>query len=155
MVNKHRREKYHMLENGLVGNFTRSIDAKGRVFFPAEFREDLGTPFIITVNLDKSLSAYSMPEWEKFQEKLRALPKAQVKDITRFFCGNAAKVEPDKQGRVMLKKDHLDFAGIDSDITFIGCGDRVELWPGNKSPLEKYDEKFLSDINDQMIELGI
>lgn len=147
--------EHEMLENGLVGNYTRALDAKGRVFFPAEFREDLGSPFIITVNLDKSLSAYSLPEWEKFQAKLRELPKASVKDITRFFCGNAAKVEPDKQGRVMLKKDHLDFASIESDITFIGCGDRVELWAGAKSPLEKYDEKFLSEINEQMLQLGI
>ena len=155
MVKKFRKGECKMPSNSLVGNFTRSLDAKGRVFFPAEFREDLGTPFIITVSLDKSLVAYSMDEWENFQEKLRSLPKTQVKDITRFFNGNAYKAEPDKQGRVMLNKEHLAFASIKEDVTFIGCGDRVELWAAAMSPLDKYDDTFLSNITDQMIELGI
>lgn len=141
--------------NSLVGNYTRSLDAKGRVFFPAEFREDLGSPFIITVSVDKSLVAYSLEEWDRFQEKLRSLPKTQVKDITRFFNGNAYKAEPDKQGRVMLNRDHLNFASITDDITFVGCGDRVEIWPGASSPLEKYDDNFLNNIAGRMTNLGI
>ena len=144
-----------MGENGLVSNYTHNLDSKNRVFFPAKFREELGSPIVITVNIDKCLSAYSMNEWNNFVEKLKSLPKTQVRDITRFFCGNAIKVIPDGQGRVMLNRELIDFAGITDSITFIGCGDRVELWPGSKSPLEKYDEKFLADITEQMLELGI
>lgn len=144
-----------MAENWLVDHFTHSLDAKNRVFFPAKFREDLGEAFIITFNVDRGLSAYSLSEWEVFMDKLRSLPKTQVKDITRFFCGNAIKATPDKQGRVMLTKELLEFAGIKESITFVGCGDRVELWPAEKKPLEKYDENFINGITAHMIELGI
>ena len=96
-----------------------------------------------------------MNEWNNFVEKLKSLPKTQVRDITRFFCGNAIKVIPDGQGRVMLNRELIDFAGITDSITFIGCGDRVEMWRSDRNPLGGLDENFLSQISDTMIDLGI
>ena len=55
-----------MGENGLVSNYTHNLDSKNRVFFPAKFREELGSPIVITVNIDKCLSAYSINEWNNF-----------------------------------------------------------------------------------------
>ena len=144
-----------MGENGLVSNYTHNLDSKNRVFFPAKFREELGSPIVITVNIDKCLSAYSMNEWNNFVEKLKSLPKTQVRDITRFFCGNAIKVIPDGQGRVMLNRELIGCAGITDSITFIGCGDRVEMWRSDRNPLGGLDENFLSQISDTMIDLGI
>ena len=91
-----------MGKNGLVGNHTHSLDAKNRVFFPAKFREDLGSPIVITINPDKCLTAYSEAEWDKFVEKLASYPKAEMKKVKRTFCGYARRVSPDGQGRVML-----------------------------------------------------
>ena len=144
-----------MGENGLVSNYTHNLDSKNRVFSPAKFREELGSPIVITVNIDKCLSAYSRNEWSNFVEKLKSLPKTQVRDITRFFCGNAIKVIPDGQGRVMLNRELIDFAGITDSITFIGCGERVEMWRSDRNPLGGLDENFLSQISDTMIDLGI
>lgn len=144
-----------MGENGLVSNYTHTLDAKNRVFFPAKYREDLGSPIVITVNLDGCLSAYSMNEWTKFVDKLKALPKSQSGDITRFFSGNAIKVVPDGQGRVMLNRDLLDFAEISGSITFVGCADRVELWAEEKNPMKNFDAGFLAGLREKMMELDI
>ena len=38
-----------------MGEYTHSIDAKGRVILPADFRQELGGSFIITKGLDGSL----------------------------------------------------------------------------------------------------
>lgn len=142
-------------KNGLVGNHTHTLDTKNRVFFPAKFREELGSPIVITINVDKCLSAYSESEWDNFVEKLGSYPKSQVKNVKRIFCGNAKKVIPDGQGRVMIDKDLLNFAGITDTVTFVGCGDSVELWAENKNPLSMLDDDFLADIGEKMLELDI
>ena len=142
-------------KNGLVGNHTHTLDAKNRVFFPAKFREELGSPIVITINVDKCLSAYSESEWENFVAKLESYPKSQVKTVKRIFCGNARKVSPDAQGRVMIDKELLQFAGIEDSVTFVGCGDCVELWAEAKNPLIELTDDLLSELNDKMIELDI
>ena len=133
-------------KNGLVGNHTHTLDTKNRVFFPAKFREELGSPIVITINVDKCLSAYSESEWENFVAKLESYPKSQVKTVKRIFCGNARKVNPDAQGRVMIDKELLQFAGIEDSVTFVGCGDCVELWAEAKNPLIELTDDLLSEL---------
>ena len=99
-------------KNGLVGNHTHTLDTKNRVFFPAKFREELGSPIVITINVDKCLSAYSESEWENFVAKLESYPTSQVKTVKRIFCGNPRKVNPDAQGRRMSDKEPLQSAAI-------------------------------------------
>ena len=140
----------------LLGNFTNTLDAKNRVIFPAKFREDLGATFVITVNVDRCLSAYSLEEWEKYTAKLNALPKTQVRDITRFICGIAMKATPDSQGRVGLSKELIEYASIESGVTLIGCGDRVEIWDERVAPSPaSYDADKVNDIRDLMVEYGL
>ena len=140
----------------LLGIFTNTLDAKKRVIFPAKYREDLGATFVITVNVDKCLSAYSLEEWETYTAKLKSLPKTQVKDITRFICGLAMKATPDSQGRIGLSKELVEYAGIESGVTFIGCGDRVEIWDERIAPVpSRYDMDKVNDIRDLMLEYGL
>ena len=37
----------------LIGEYTHNLDAKGRVFMPAKFRDDLGESFIVTKGVGK------------------------------------------------------------------------------------------------------
>ena len=39
----------------LMGEFERSIDAKGRLIIPAKFREQLGASFVLTRGMDGCL----------------------------------------------------------------------------------------------------
>ena len=41
-----------------MGEYTHSIDAKGRIILPADFRQELGVTFIITKGFDKCLFLY-------------------------------------------------------------------------------------------------
>lgn len=43
-----------------MGEYTHSIDAKGRVIVPAKFREALGNEFIVTKGLDGCLFVFHM-----------------------------------------------------------------------------------------------
>ena len=97
----------------LIGQYQHNIDAKNRVIVPAKFREDLGERFYVTKGLDGCLFVLSEEGWKRLQ---------------RFFFSGAAEVEPDKQGRILIPQPLRDYASIEKDVTFIGTGDRAEIW---------------------------
>ena len=97
----------------LMGKFTHNLDAKNRLFIPAKHRDQLGETFVITRNIDKCLSVFSMEEWEKYTDKLEQLPSTQAREIARFIYSNAADVQPDSQGRVLIPAELLAYAGIE------------------------------------------
>ena len=76
----------------LIGEYTHSLDAKGRVNFPARLREDLGDRFIITKGLDECLFVYSLEEWNKLDQKLSELPLSKSRMLKRFFYAGAVEV---------------------------------------------------------------
>ena len=43
-----------------MGEYAHSVDAKGRVIFPADFRAEVGETFIATKGLDNCLSSTVM-----------------------------------------------------------------------------------------------
>ena len=119
----------------LTGQYTHSIDAKGRVNFPAKLREELGERFIITRGLDNCLFVYSVDEWDQL-----------------FFAG-AAEAEPDKQGRVLLPAHLREYAGLDRDVTIAGVSNRAEIWDSER--WEKQNEQLTAEsIATAMDELG-
>lgn len=70
-----------------MGEFQHNIDDKGRVIIPAKFRDELGSTFVITRGLDKSLFVYTQSEWQQVEQKLKSLPftRADARKFTRFF----------------------------------------------------------------------
>ena len=46
-----------------MGEYSHTIDAKGRLIIPSRFREHLGEEFVLTKGLDGCLSIYPMDEW--------------------------------------------------------------------------------------------
>ena len=61
-----------------IGEYSHSLDAKGRLIVPAKFREGLGEHFIVTKGIDRCLYIYPRSEWEVFEAKLRQLPLANA-----------------------------------------------------------------------------
>ena len=88
-----------------MGEYSHSIDAKGRLIMPAKFREQLGDEFIVTKSPDKCLYIYSNDDWRVFEEKLATLPitNKETRQFVRFFLAGAADCEVDKQGRFLLQ----------------------------------------------------
>lgn len=112
----------------LIGEYQHTLDAKGRVNFPAKLRESLGSCFIIAKGLDNCLAVYSGEEWKVLEDRIRSLPIAKSRQLQRFFFSGAAEVEPDKQGRVLIPTNLREYAGLDKDIMIIGASVRAEIW---------------------------
>lgn len=138
----------------LTGSFSHTIDAKNRLFIPARHREKLGPCFVITRNVDKCLSVYSMDEWEKFSAKLEALPNIQSRDIVRFVYANAIEAVPDSQGRVLLSPELVEYAGLKKSVTIVGCNNHAEIWDEDAWKA-KNNEADTAELLKQMVELGL
>ncbi len=128
------------------GEYSHSIDAKGRLIIPAKFRELLGDQFVVTRGFDGCLFVFAQEGWDDFEAKLQALPmdSPDVRTLTRFFLAGATDAELDKQGRILLPATLLKHARIEKDAVIAGVGNRVEIW--NKDDWDK--ASTFDDINE-------
>ncbi len=110
-----------------MGEYSHTIDPKGRLIIPSKFREQLGDEFVLTKGLDGCLSIYPMNEWEKFEEQLRSLPltNKNARTFSRFFVAGATSCELDKQGRILVPGTLREFAGLEKDVVLTGNINRI------------------------------
>jgi MraZ protein len=147
----------------LIGSFEHMLDAKGRVFIPAKWRESVKDTLVVTLGLLESsettcLWGMSLEEWERFSHKLSALPVTDTRGqaIRRKIYSLAAACEIDKQGRILIPAQLRDLAGLSKDATLIGVGERVEIW--NPESLSAYNtacEETYGDALAHLAELGV
>lgn len=142
----------------LMGEYMHTIDAKGRVILPADFRSELGESFIITKGLDSCLFIYTMTEWENLSTKLKQLPlaKAEARAFVRFFFSGARQLECDKQGRFLVPAILRAHAKLQKDVVLIGISSRIELW--SREEWNRYNEEInpsVSSIAENLVDLGI
>lgn len=140
----------------LMGEYSHSLDTKGRLIMPAKLRQDIGEKFILTKGLDGCLFAFSQTEWNNFEEKLKNLPLSDknARNFVRFFLSGATECEIDKQGRFLIPTNLRTSAKLEKDAIIIGVETRIEIW--NKERWEKCDEEISADeIAENMANLGI
>ena len=140
----------------LMGEYSHSLDTKGRLIMPAKLRQDIGEKFILTKGLDGCLFAFSQTEWLNFEEKLKSLPLSDknARNFVRFFLSGATECEIDKQGRFLIPTNLRIAGNLEKEAIIIGVGTRLEIW--NKQTWEKCDEDISADeIAENMANLGI
>lgn len=120
------------------GTVTAKIDAKGRVFFPARFRQqpDAGDmQFVLRRDVHQPcLVLFPLKAWEAEVEQLRARLNrwdAQQAMIFRQYVGDTEQLQADASGRLLLSKRWLAAANLEREVAFIGVDDRIEIWPAN------------------------
>lgn len=141
----------------LIGEYSHTIDAKGRMIVPAKFRTELGERFIVTKGFDGCLYGYSLEEWKSIEEKIKTLPLITGKDarnFTRFFFSSAIECEFDAQGRILITQNLREHAKLEKEVVVIGVSTRIEIW--SKEQWDAYNEEQDSDdIAEKMSMLGI
>ncbi len=129
-----------------------TLDAKGRMAIPTRYRERLATrcdgDIIVTVDRDRCLLIYPLPEWEELERKLVRLPSMNkvARRIVRIMVGHATEVEMDGSGRILISRELRDFAGLNKQAILIGQGNKFELWDED-TWIEKRDA-WLTDEDD-------
>lgn len=141
-----------------IGEYTHSVDEKGRMAIPAKFRAELGSTVIVTRGLDRCLFVFTNREWEQLAQKLISLPLAQSNSraFARLMLAGAMDVEVDKQGRVLLPDYLREYAGLKKEVVVTGLYNRVEIWDSESWKAYKTRTESESDeIAEKLGELGV
>ena len=119
-----------------VGEYRVSFSGQGRIIIPKKIREALGTSktFTLTKGYDSCLSGFRNADWERAAKELISQSSLEVQkaELKRHLFSSAAIVEIDVQGRFVIPKNLLDYAGLKNKAAIIGGGDRFEVWEPNK-----------------------
>ena len=137
-----------------MGEYSHTIDAKGRLIIPARFREGLGERFVVSRGFDGCLNAYDPETWAGIESKLKELPqfKKETRIITRFFLAGAVEEEIDKQGRILIPAKLREYAELKKDVVLVGSGSRVEIWDSDK--WKEAEPDSIDDLAENLSELG-
>jgi MraZ protein len=63
------------------------------------------------------------------------------------MLGYATELEMDNQGRILLPREHREFAGLDRQAMLIGQGNKLELWDEQRW-IERRDAWLAEDDGD-------
>jgi MraZ protein len=143
------------------GRSIHTLDAKGRIRIPTRFRDILKSRFddrCIITNLDRCLTVYPLPEWEKIEEKVGelSLVRQDVKAFQRFFISGATECIFDKQGRILIPQTLREHASLEREVVLAGMLKNFEIW---SKPLWDQEIKSAHDnfagITATLAELGV
>lgn len=134
------------------GQFTYSIDNKGRVSIPAKLRKhispDANDSFVMTRGLSSCIDVYPMDEWLKIEDKLLQLNSFQSDDsrFLRMLSQYASEDKMDSQSRILIPQSLLEYAKIENEVLILGALRKIEIWNPKifedylKSSPETYEE---------------
>ena len=120
----------------LYGEYELTIDEKNRLLIPSEVRRSInqdehGEAFFLVIGINRLPWIYPERYYERLvtQEPGDIIPAQDLLAFDQLHFAMASRIEPDKQGRVVLPEKTLKRVGInDRDVTLIGARDHLELW---------------------------
>lgn len=140
MLTKFRGEKYHRIDN----NF--------RLSMPREFAEILCETaqgkIVIARGFEHCLWIYPATIYENIIQRLSTLPqfKKESMRLRALYIGSITETELDKQGRIVLPKHLLQYAGIEQEIVLVGESFRLQLW--SAANWQRYLEHINTNADD-------
>ena len=127
-----------------IGSFSHSLDTKGRLVIPQNFRDKLGETFCVAPSYDfKSIAVYPTEMWEKRNEayeKLGKLNPAVNRYLEQFYALSYDDQSCDGQGRVLLPANiRQKILGEERDVEITGANDHIRV-VAEKTSRESWDQ---------------
>jgi MraZ protein len=118
-----------------TSRYTNKVDKKGRVSVPATFRavlEDAGASVVYLKRnqTDGALDGLTEAFMDEIQERIDSFPigSPERDALEDEYFADSVDIRFDPEGRILLTKDLMDFAGITDSALFVGLGRRFQVW---------------------------
>lgn len=115
----------------LIGGYEKNIDSKSRIGLPQSFRDKLGGHSLILVRwLKRSLAIFPEENWLPFAESIGRLDLYTDIGLTvrHQMFAHAREISMDKEGRIVIPADMVDYARLDGKIMILGDWDKITIW---------------------------
>ncbi len=136
-----------MQRTRLFGTYEHSVDSKGRVTLPADFREHFASGAVLArlPVQPHCVMVFNEDDWREYEERyidpLNTYDDFEDDWDSRFIFSRMSSCVPDKQGRVSVLQagisEGLDLVG---KVMILGNRNRLEIW--NPATLAEETEKY-------------
>ena len=116
---------------GFLGRFLHTLDPKGRISLPAQFRKGRESdPFVLIQTQPEALTLYPDDAWGSVQEDLLDYMKRQPEHRHKVLriTADAVEVVPDKQGRILIPERMRQAAGLTGEAWVVGAINKIQIW---------------------------
>ncbi len=139
------------------GQSYRSLDPKGRLLLPTEFRDNLlscAGKFVLTT-YDGCLVGYPELLWGELEKKFSQLKNSsrKIRDFRRLVLGGAEIQVLDPHGRIRLSRAHMEYAGLAREVVVLGQIDKFEIW--DQAKFKALLTQNFDDVADELADSGI
>jgi MraZ protein len=119
------------------GNCVHSLDEKGRVSLPSEFRRVLGDGErrgVVLTNYisegSRCIEGFSLAVWEDFEARLREKSRfsSKLQRLENFYLSRASECAIDNNGRILVPTYLRGYAGLDKEVVFTASIHGFRMW---------------------------
>jgi MraZ protein len=131
-------------EQMFLGEFSHTLDDKGRITIPAKLRAGFANGLVITRGFEPCLMIYPVETFRVLEQKAHSLSLTNPanRSIFRLLFGGASDAQLDNLGRVVVPEYLRTFAGLQNQAVVVGAGQYLEVWE-----VQKWSEQ-LTQLND-------
>ncbi|HMO02686.1 MAG TPA: division/cell wall cluster transcriptional repressor MraZ [Oligoflexia bacterium] len=119
------------------GNFIHTIDDKGRLSLPADFREQLrarGERSVVLTNYisdgARCLEGFGITAWSEFEKKLRVKSRfsSKLQQLENYYLSRSAECAFDDGGRILVPQHLRQYANLEREVTFTSSIHGFRIW---------------------------
>lgn len=120
--------------SGFWGSYKSTVDSKGRINFPARFRKNLAEEdedtLILIRGSEKCIAMYPLTSWNRQIDfiKSKVANEREFAIVSRRLMFQATEQKVDKQGRLNLSSNLIEYAHLDGETLIVGYENKIEVW---------------------------
>ena len=123
----------HAFGGAFVHRYTHSLDPKKRLTIPSEYREQVDDPkgfYVLPGIPERCLYLCPASEFALRMRKMRehSLADPTARAFARVLGSRSDLAKWDSAGRIRVKDELLEYAGLTDRVVLVGALDIIELW---------------------------
>lgn len=114
-----------------LGKYKNTVDNKGRLNLPKEFRQKLGKCLIIVNSIfgtNRCLDAFPVGEWASIEKAMSQKPRLNNRSKFQIYYLSGAFECAIDDGRVTIPKTLREYAGIEENVVLGAAGSKFRIW---------------------------